>query len=89
MTDSTKRALDVALVSVALADEMVAKIAAPAAISTELNRNLRNALCDDTATAEIKTAVETGLASLSKRSSDILAIALASKAASLELFAEA
>jgi hypothetical protein len=88
MKASTKIALDVALVSVALANELEAKLAAPAAISADLERNLRIALCDDLATAEIKVAVAAGLASISKRSSDILAIALASKAASLDLFLE-
>lgn len=89
MTAATKNALKIALVSESLADEVEAKLASPGAISSDLSRNLEIAVADKAAHAEIKTALETGVASLSKRSSDALANALGSKSMSLELFTEA
>lgn len=86
VTDKTKRTMEIALVSKALADEMEALISSPAAPSEELSRNLRNAVADDQAHAELVAALENGTASLEKRSGDALSIALASKEAAQELF---
>ena len=88
MTSKTKNALTVALTNKALADEVEALLASPAALSDKLANSLEIALADKKAYAEVKAALETGAASLSKRSSDTLAVALASKAASLELFTQ-
>lgn len=86
MSDLLNKSLETALVSSALRDEFLAKVAAPAVLSAELDEHLELALVDADAFAEVKNAVENGIASLSKRSGDILSIALASEAAAKELF---
>ena len=88
LTDRTKRHLTTALVSKALADEAEAVLDTPAPLSTELSRNLENAMADKEAFAEMKTAMEAGAASLTKRSSDALSVALADKTASLGMFTQ-
>lgn len=89
LSAKTRRHLETALVDDVLrskSDEVEALIASPTSMSDKLAKSLEIAIADDKAFAEIKTALETGLASLSKRSGDALSIALADESSAKELF---
>ncbi len=88
LTKRTRKALETMLVSSADASQFEALLLVPAAPSEDFKDRLEIAMADKKSAAEVANALENGLASLSKRSSDALAVALASKEASLEMFSE-
>ena len=85
----TRRHLETAFVddvSRSKADEVEALMASPTAMSDDLSQSLEIAMADDKAFAEVKSALETGLASLSERSGQVLEVALADEASAREIF---
>lgn len=74
------------LVSSSDASGWEAVLLVPSTLKDDFKDRIEIAMADKEAAAEVINALENGLASLSKRSSDALAVALASKEASLEMF---
>lgn len=89
LTKKTRKALETMMVSSADAAEFEATLLVPAALKDDFKQRLEIAMADKESAAEVANALENGLASLSKRSSDALAAALASNEASLEMFSVA
>lgn len=88
LTTKTKKALETMMVSKSDATAIKSLLLAPAALNEDFKARIEIAMADKESAAELTNALENGLASLSKRSSDVLSVALASKTASLEMFTQ-